>query len=155
MVLAELLKDYSGNRQIELAALNGEDYYAVPGQMKYIMENHGNFDSIILNINIDGAAYKEGKTAFSFFDLPEDIKQKASRIVGQHPDLMEGIQWPQGDHSIFLQYGVPALAVSSQWFTENIDTQDITHTPKDNLGIVDFNKIAEIALALKDFISKL
>ena len=59
-----------------------------------------------------------------------------------------GFQWFQGDHSIFIQQGVPAIAVSSQWFIDNIDQQEITHTPKDNPSIVDCQKVVEIAEAI-------
>lgn len=145
LLLAEMLKDYQGTNQIEIVALNGEDYYAVSGQMTYIMENEGLFDNILLNINIDGAGYEKGRSTFSFFDLPEEIKSKASNAFKNSTTIKEGIQWPQGDHSIFLQYKVPAIAVSSEWFTENSESQDITHTEKDNIEIVDFEKIIEIA----------
>jgi aminopeptidase YwaD len=155
LILAELLKDYSGNKQIEIVALNGEDYYAASGQMNYIKENRGNFNNILLNINIDGAAYKEGKTTFSFFDLSEDFLQKAMKTINGFPNITEGIKWSQGDHSIFLQYGRPAMAISSQWFTENSEGQNITHTSKDNLEIVDFAKVIEIAEVLNVFIREL
>ena len=155
LLLAGLLKDYAGDKQIEIVALNGEDYYAVPGQMLYIAENQGHFDDILLNINIDGAGYKTGDTAFSFFGLPEEISQKVSRIVDAFPDISEGEQWPQGDHSIFVQFGRPAIAVSSQWFVNNIDTQDITHTPKDNMEIVDINKLPTIAKAIKRLLEEI
>ena len=62
--------------------------------------------------------------------------------------ITEGIQWPQGDHSIFVQQGCPAIAVSSKWFIDHMDSQAITHTPKDNAGIVDCRKVVEIAEAL-------
>jgi aminopeptidase YwaD len=153
LVLAELLKGYSGPWQIELVALNGEDYFAVPGQMNYVMANQGKFESILLNINIDGAGYFEGKSAFSFYDLPEAIHARVLETLAKYPGIKEGIQWPQGDHSIFIQYGRPAIAVSSDWFTENINNQDITHTPKDNLNIIDYNRIVEIAEALHDLTS--
>ena len=68
------------------------------------------------------------------------------------PDVSEGVQWPQGDHSIFVQFGRPAIAVSSQWFINNIDDQDITHTPKDNVEIVDIKKLPTIAKAIKRLI---
>ncbi len=152
LMLAELLQNYNGNKQIELVAFNGEDYYAVPGQMKYIMENEGKFGNILLNINIDGAAYKKGKTTFSFFDLPEEFKKAALSIIKEYPEVKEGVQWPQGDHSIFLQYGVPAIAVSSEWFTESTESQDITHTEKDNIGIVDIDKVIVIAEILNKVI---
>lgn len=69
--------------------------------------------------------------------------------------ITEGAQWPQGDHSIFLQYGVPAIAVSSKWFIDNISNKDITHTPKDNTEIVNCARIVEIAEALSGLIRKL
>jgi aminopeptidase YwaD len=72
----------------------------------------------------------------------------------EHPSISEGVQWVQGDHSIFVQFGVPAIAVSSQWFLDNMATQDITHTPKDNPSIVDLNKIVEIAEAISEIIKK-
>jgi len=152
LLLTDLLKDYNGNKLIEIVAFNGEDYYAVPGQMSYISANKANFNRILLNINIDGAGYKEGQSAFSLFNLPEDILQPTRKVINQYSGITEGIQWPQGDHSIFLQYGVPAIAVSSKWFIDNIGDQDITHTSKDNTGIVDCNKIVEISQALNTLI---
>lgn len=152
LLLAELLWDYSGIQTIELAPLNGEDYYSVPGQMDFLARNSGIFNSIALNINIDGAGYIKGKTAFSSFGLPEHIGERTGRIISEYNGITEGIQWPQGDHSIFIQQGCPALAVSSEWFINNIETQDITHTPKDNLNITDCRKVVEIAEALKKLI---
>ncbi len=153
LLLAGLLKDYSGKRQIEIVAFNGEDYYSVPGQMAWIMANQGKFENILFNINIDGAGYKEGKSAFSYYDLPDPVRDIVSRVIEKHPGITEGKPWPQGDHSIFLHYGRPAIAISSEWFIENVNSQDITHTPKDNIGIVDFGKLAEIAAALSDLIT--
>ena len=155
LLLADLLKDYNGNYQIEIVAFNGEDYYAVPGQMNYIKANKDNFDNILLNINIDGAGYRKGKSAFSFFDLPDILQKAVEDVIQQSPGIIKGVQWPQGDHSIFLQYGKPAIAVSSKWFIDNIDKQDITHTPKDNADIVDCNKLVEISEALNLFIRKI
>lgn len=155
LLLAKLLKDYEGRYGIELVAFNGEDYYAVPGQMNFISVNQGNFDSILLNINIDGAGYKEGPSAFSFFNLPEEIHHKATDVINRNPHIVEGIQWPQGDHSIFVQFGRPAIAVSSKWFLDHIDDQDITHTPKDRLEITDPVKVVNIAQALATLIQTL
>jgi aminopeptidase YwaD len=152
LLLADLLKDYNGNKLIEIVAFNGEDYYAVPGQMNYISKNKNNFNNIILNINIDGAGYKEGQSAFSLFNLPDEIHKTATNVINHYSGITEGVQWPQGDHSIFLQFGVPAIAVSSKWFIDNIAAQDITHTPNDNIEIVDCKKIIEISLALNTLI---
>jgi aminopeptidase YwaD len=154
LLLAELLKDYAGDMLLEIVALNGEDYYAVPGQMRYIQDYQDRFDEIILNINIDGAGYKDGLSAFSFYSLPEEMERKIKEVISHFDGITEGTQWVQGDHSIFIQNGCPAVAVSSHWFTDHIDSQQITHTPKDNIDIVDCQKLVEITLALQMFISR-
>jgi len=154
LLLAKLLEDYDGDKQVEIAAFNGEDYYAVPGQMLYLRENQKRFDDISLNINIDGAGYKEGKSAFSFYGLSEERKNDALAVLSKFDGIVEGAQWYQGDHSIFIQNGRPAIAVSSEWFTNNVDSQEITHTPKDNLEIVDVRKVVEIAEALNALVRK-
>jgi len=155
LLLAELLGNYAGDRLIELVALNGEDYYAVPGQMLYLAQNQDRFHEILLNINIDGAGFEEGDSAFSFYDLPSDVEHQAKEIIDRFPGITQGPPWVQGDHSIFIQSGCPAMAVSSRWFTDHIDNQDITHTPKDNIDIVSGDKLVEIAQALDLFIKQL
>lgn len=155
LLLAEMLKDYKGKTLIEIVAFNGEDYYAVPGQMLYLDRMQNFFDEIKLNINIDGAGYKSGKSAFSFYGLPDPIQKIAVEVVNQFDGIEEGPQWYQGDHSMFIQKGIPAIAVSSKWFTDHIDEQAITHTAKDNIDIVDFQKLVEIAQAITQITKKI
>ena len=50
---------------------------------------------------------------------------------------------------------MPAIAVSSDWFIENMNSQDITHTPKDNPDIVNYERVVEIALAIREIIEDL
>ncbi len=123
--------------------------------MSFIGKNDGRFGNIMLNINIDGAGYHEGKTAISFYGVPEDICGIVTKIIQSDGNAAQGPQWPQGDHSIFVQYGVPAIAVSSMWFTENMDNQDITHTEKDNLGIVDLEKTVDAAQLIAEIINRI
>ncbi|MDP4196048.1 MAG: M28 family peptidase [Bacteroidota bacterium] len=155
LLVAEMLKAYKGERQVEIVALNGEDYFAVPGQMKYIAENHGTFEHILLDINIDGAGYFEGDTAYSFYGLPHEISTKAETVLNNFPGICKGIQWPQGDHSIFVQYGRPAIALTSKWFTDNMECQDVTHTEKDNLNIVDVRKVVTAAEAISKLVTEI
>jgi aminopeptidase YwaD len=152
LLLAELLGDYRGERLLEIVPFNGEDYYAAPAQMLYLKEYLPKYERVLLNINIDGAGYKDGISAFSFYNLPEDLLRKARAIVEAYPGIKEGGQWYQGDHTMFLQQGIPAMAVSSEWFSDNIDDQHITHTPRDRYEIVDHAKVVEIASALKAFL---
>ncbi len=155
MLLSELLTDYTGKYRIELMPFNGEDYYAVPGQMDFIRKNQGKFGEITLNINIDGAGYFEGDTAFSFYGVPESIHRFIMDEIKKHDDVSEGPEWPQGDHSIFFQNNVPAVAVSSKWFTDNMENQDITHTEKDRPEIVDINKTVQVAVILSEIVNRI
>lgn len=155
LVLAELLKDYTGKYPIELVIFNGEDYYAASGQIRYVKQNAGRFNDISLNINIDGVGYKEGLSCFSPFELPENMLDALHEVLWDTPEIKEGLPWYQGDHSLFLQNGRPAIAVSSQWFIENMRCQDITHTPKDNLGIVNYEQVAVCASGIAELIHKL
>jgi aminopeptidase YwaD len=154
LLVAEILKDYDGNRKLEIVALNGEDYYSVPGQMDYIHKNQNKFNDIFLNINIDGAGYIEGKSIFSLFGLSEEMKRNVNGVLAEYNGITEGIQYPQGDHSIFVQQRCPAIAVSSKWLIDHMDSQTITHTPKDNARIVDCRKVVEIAEALNWLLRK-
>jgi aminopeptidase YwaD len=113
--------------------------------MLYLSQNEGRFDEIKLNSNIDGAGYHQGHSAFSFFNLKEDKKTQILNVMNNYPGMVEGIEWMQGDHSVFIQQGVPAIAVTSLWLLENLEKQDITHTPKDNPEIVDCSKVAAIS----------
>lgn len=154
LLLAEMLRDYQGKTAVELAAFNGEDYYSVPGQMLYIAENQGSFNQVMLNINIDGAGYQEGGSAYSLFDLPENMERQAHSVFGSTHGFWEGPQWPQGDHSIFVQFGCPAIAITSEWFLQNMYTQRITHTPADHPRIVNPEQLPVIARAVTDMIKK-
>ena len=85
-------------------------------------------------------------TAYGSDELPafDNLCQTFQPIDG----IVEGPQWYQGDHSMFIQKGCPAVAVSSQWFADHIDEQQITHTDKDNIGVVDCQRLVEIARAI-------
>lgn len=155
LALAELLKESPGKHPVELVIFNGEDYYGAPGQVKYVEQNAGRFGDILLNINIDGAGYHEGISCFSPFNLPDGVLDALHEVLWDAPELTEGLPWYQGDHSLFLQNGCPAIAVSSQWFIENFANQSLTHTPKDNLTVVSYERVAECALGIAELIRKM
>lgn len=148
LLLAELLRDYAGDKVIELAALNGEDYYDASGERLYVEQN-ADMSTIALVINIDCAAYREGATHFSLYGCPEDLAGRVRSVLSEH-GLAEGPQWYQGDHSIFVMGGRPAVAITSAALGELMT--EITHTAKDTPEIVDTAKIAQIAIALHDLV---
>ncbi|MCD8261600.1 MAG: M28 family metallopeptidase [Bacteroides sp.] len=155
LLLAELLKDHPPKHPIELVILNGEDYYGAPGQVKYREQNQDKFSEILLNINIDGVGYKEGPSCFSPFNIPATTLETLYNVCRNTPGIVEGVPWYQGDHSLFLQNHCLTIAVSSQWFIENMECQTLTHTPQDNLGVVSYEQVAQCALGIAELIRML
>jgi aminopeptidase YwaD len=148
LLLAELLADYSGDLGIEIVALNGEDYYSGVGEQAYLRMNSGRFEQMILGINLDGAGYHRGKTAYSLYDCPPELAASIRKAFSAYVELVEGEAWYQGDHGLFLMNQRPALAITSERFVEILS--EIAHTARDKPEIVDTVKLVGIALALRD-----
>jgi aminopeptidase YwaD len=72
------------------------------------------------------------------------------RAFAGHPGLVEGEQWYQSDHMVFVGNGVPAVALTSEHFAEIFSR--FAHTASDLPELVDPAKLAETALALRDLL---
>lgn len=144
LLLAELLAQYEGAPAVELVAFNGEDYYAAPGERLYLQENP-DLSQLTFVANIDGAGYREGPTHFSLYECPDALAVRARERLSQY-GLEEGPQWYQGDHTMFVMAGRPAIAITSAEI--NTLAAEIIHTPADSPDIVDPAKLAQIARAL-------
>jgi aminopeptidase YwaD len=154
LLLARLMAGHDGMPPVELIALNGEDFYSVPGQMSYLEECRAGMSDHLLNVNIDGVGYQEGRTSISLFNLPASLVKRVEEMLAAYDGLVEGKPWYQGDHSIFLQHGVPALAISSEWLIDNLETQRITHTARDSMDTVDPEKLVQLAEALSGLVRR-
>lgn len=154
LLLAELLKDFHGRYGLEIVALNGEDYYSIPGQKVYMNKASREFNDIILVINIDGAGYVENGTEYSLYNCPKDIADVFSETMSGYDGIDEGPQWIQSDHGMFVMAGIPSAAITSGHFMDKLSAE-ITHTEKDHQGIVDCGKLADIAGALRDIVERI
>ena len=150
LLLAEMLEDYDGNSAIEIVAFNWEDYYSAGGQMDYLSRYGDDLDRIAVAINLDDLGYKQGKTAYSLYECPDEIDRAAYNIFSRYSGIVTGEPWYQGDHMIFVQKGKPAIAMTSEKIPELMAS--LTHTPKDTPDMVDCEKLVEAASALRDFI---
>ena len=152
LLLAEILAgaNYAGSPRVELAAVNGEDYYAAPGQVRFVEKNREHFAEILLGINLDGPGYRQGKTAYSLYGCAAELEAAVRRAFAPYGELVPGQPWYQSDHGIFIQNQVPALAITSESFAELSRT--ITHTAADTPEIVNCDKLATPAQALFDLI---
>jgi aminopeptidase YwaD len=153
LLLAELLADYDGGLGVELVAMNGEDYYAAPGEQQYLANNAGKLNDIVLGINIDGVGYCQGGSAYSLYECPPPLAALIQKTFAARKEMVEGEPWYQGDHSLFVQNQVPALAITSERFI-HIWTE-IAHTSKDRLEIVDTRKLVVVATLLRDLLMAL
>ena len=95
----------------------------------------------------------QGDTAFSLYDCPEGLKPVIHKAFASQPGIVEGEQWYQSDHMVFVQNRVPAVAVTSEEIM-GILTQ-IAHTDADRPELVDPDKLVNIALALKELVVEL
>ena len=153
LLLAEMLVDYDGDLGVEIVALNGEDYYSAPGEQLWVSQNAGRFGEIVLGINMDGAGYREGNTAYSLYDCPPDIAKGIHAAFSARKDMGEREPWYQSDHSLFIMNQRPALAVTSDRFVAL--WTEIAHTARDRPEIVEPGKLVDIALALRDLLLQL
>lgn len=151
LLAAELLRGYEGEYQLEFLVMNGEDYYGANGEKLYLEHNPPGSGNIHLFINMDGLGYKEGRTAFSFYNLPQSLHQRFLQVLYHYPDVYEGEQWYQGDHSIMVMNGTPAVAVTTDDIM--VISREVTHTEKDVPELVDINKLVEAAHIVHELVN--
>lgn len=153
MLLAELLADLPLGPAVELVPLNGEDYYATPGHLVWLAANRGELDDIVLGMNVDDAGTVGYGTGISLYSCPPVIAGLVRGLIHERAGFIEGPQWPQGDHSLFVMNGVPALAFTSEAFMEVLATT--AHTAADRPEKVDPAVVASVARFMKDVITGL
>jgi len=151
--LADRLQWYAGKYGIELLAVNGEDYYAAPGQMQYIAVNRESFGRIVLAVNTDVAGYIHGKTSYCCFGCADSVREAVEAAFGDGTQYVPAEPWYQSDHAWFAMHGVPAVAVTSEKFMDL--TTEITHTPADSIEKVDIGRIYGITCAMEELIKRL
>ena len=153
LLLAQLLEDYGGSTCVELVAMNGEDYYSNPGEQQYLAANAGRFQEIDLGINLDDVGYLHGAVAYSLYDVDAELSARVRNAFSDHPGIVEGPTWVQGDHGLFLINERPALAMTTDRLAEVM--AELTHSPKDTIDKVDPAKPAQVAVGLRDLIRDL
>lgn len=147
LLLADLLRDYAGDSEIELLAMNGEDYYGANGERLYLAQNDGNLGRILSFINMDAVGFHRARTAVSFYNQTEERLSLFRNLLKGFSGVFEGEPWFQGDHMALAMYGVPAVALTSENFMEI--EENYAHTGKDVPSLVDLDALVEIARVVK------
>ena len=153
LLLAEKLANYQGEHSIEFVAINGEDHYSAGGEKDYIRRYQSEFPDIKLAVNIDDIGFKMGNSAYSFYGCDQALEAVVDETMRNFNGITRGEQWFNGDHMIFLQSGVPSIALTSALITDVM--REFTHTAKDTPENIDFHKLVEVATALKLLVQNL
>ena len=154
LLLAELLSGRKDRPPVELLFLNGEDYYNAPGQAHYVATERNTFSRMALLVNVDGAGFKEHPAAYSLYGCGGETEEAVQTAFASHTACVPGPQWYQGDHAVFVQMGLPALAVTSDGAMAELSSR-ITHTPADEPSIVNLNTLADLAGAFCHLVDSL
>lgn len=153
LLCAEMLSDYRGEYCIEIAAFNGEDHYSAGGEMDYLKRHGTEIPKAMLAVNIDDVGYKNGRSAYSFYECPLSLEKNAKDIFQQFKGLVLGEQWFNGDHMVFVQNRIPSVAFTSECMADLMKT--VTHTSLDTPDIIDCHKLVEVAESLNALVRSL
>jgi aminopeptidase YwaD len=135
---------------VELLAVNGEDHYAAPGELAWLAVNGDALEEVTLAINIDGAGYRKGKSAYSTYNVDGDVAEHVQRLFDTRDDFVHGPDWYQSDHAIFAMRGRPALAITTEYVQEMLG--ELFHSAADTSDQVDIDLVVGIAQALEELI---
>jgi aminopeptidase YwaD len=135
---------------VELLTVNGEDHYAAPGELAWLASNGDALEEVTLAINIDGAGYRRGKSAYSTYNVDGDAAKHVQRVFATRDDFIRGPDWYQSDHAIFAMRGRPALAITTEYVQEMLG--ELFHSAADTPDQVDIDLVVGIAEALEELI---
>lgn len=153
LLAAELLAGYQGKLGIEIVAVNGEDHYSAAGEMDYLRRYDHTFDRIVVAINVDDVGFVKGRTAYSFYECSDNLQRTTAAAFQDFPGITKGESWFNGDHMIFVQKGLPAIAFTSEQMPELMRT--VTHTAADTPELIDCGKLVELAQALERLVQQM
>ncbi len=146
--LAERLATDSNSPNVELAFLNGEDHWGLPGQRRYLETLDAS--SVRLAINVDGVGRRGDTIAWCAFGLG-DLDRPVREVLDHSWGCDEGPPWFSGDHALFLAAGVPTLALTSLSFLTTPE-QNVTHTPDDDIELIDAAMIVNATDAVAELL---
>lgn len=141
LTLAEQLVETKLNHQLEFVLFNGEDYYSMPGEMTFMAQSLNQPEEYEFAINVDGAGMQNSSTSYSLYECSEQLTAQLDTFSNAYPTVEKVEPWPMGDHMLFAGAGIPATAITSTQIYLLMEA--VMHTPKDNLSIVDFQRLEE------------
>lgn len=152
MRVAQLLESTDLNLSIDFVPFNGEEYYGVSGQLSYLDRLQQKKMVPKAVINIDSVGFIKSRSAISFYNGDNSKTDDILRHMGEF-HIVKGEQWFAGDHSMFVQQGIPCMAItSSNLFEKGLK---YTHTYKDKFNLVDLEILECLAHGLVEIVKKI
>lgn len=149
LAIAEKLKDWHGKSALEFVIMNGEDNYAMPGEMVVSEKLAAELATYKIVVNLDGIGMRGSKIAYSDYELPDDFKEVSEKTFSQGEEFVTVDPWPMGDHMVYVAMGVPAIALTS---ADVFAQMDSLHGDADNADVVDVKMCDVVADAVARFI---
>ncbi|MBJ7636088.1 Zn-dependent exopeptidase M28 [Weissella confusa] len=149
LAIAEKLKDYHGKSALEFVIMNGEDNYAMPGEMVVSEKLAAELATYKIVVNLDGIGMRGSKIAYSDYELPDDFKEVSEKTFSQGEEFVTVDPWPMGDHMVYVAMGVPAIALTS---ADVFAQMDSLHGDADNADVVGVKMCDVVADAVARFI---
>jgi aminopeptidase YwaD len=135
---------------VELFLVNGEDHYAAPGEVAWLADNGERLEDIALVVNVDGAGYRGGHSAYSTYNLDAELAGHVDSTFAACPSLVSGPEFYQSDHAIFAMRGRPAAAITTELIEEMLET--LFHSAADTPAQVDISLLVDAAAAIANLI---
>ena len=136
---------------VEILLVNGEDHYGAPGELNWLAANEGRLDDVVLALNIDGAGYKGGRSAYSTYNIDPRLDTHVTAVFSARRSLIPGPDFYQSDHAIFAMQGRPAMAITTELVDEMLET--LFHAASDTPDQVDVDLIVDIGDAIAELIT--
>lgn len=149
LAIAEKLKDWHGKSALEFVVMNGEDNYAMPGEMVVSEKLAAESATYKIVVNLDGIGMRGSKIAYSDYELPDNFKEVSEKTFSQGEEFVTVDPWPMGDHMVYVAMGVPAIALTS---ADVFAQMDSLHGDADNADVVDVKMCDVVADAVARFI---
>jgi Zn-dependent M28 family amino/carboxypeptidase len=145
LTIAEELAKHRLQKEFEFIAFNSEEY-TNKGEVAYLEKYKPSDQQIKLAINLDGTGNLIGTTTAAVFG-DENFSTKVRSVIDQHSSIIETDPWYESDHSLFLQAGIPTIALSSTSWS------DLAHSVMDDFRVIDFDKLQDVSHFCIDLIN--
>ncbi len=154
LILAELLNNYSFERQIEFVIFennNTNGSLSMQGLDCVLIKESNN---PILNIDIGFLGVKADEIALSISKDALSLNEITKNVLREYQDIKKGSEYVSNNNAFFTNQGISAISFGSIQKSNNSITENAFCLPCNDVDNVDCRKIIDIAQAVQKIIEK-